>query len=101
MKTRAEQLVENMAQAYPYGVFAVDTAFEYIEQGGQVDIRAFREWMQTNGYWRGYFEEEPEETLRIKREDLFAYFNKYGVTSEEELSDYLWYDCGVKLIVED
>lgn len=101
MKTRAEQLVDKMLDEYTYGVFAVETAFEFIENGGQVDTSAFRIWMEANGYWRDYFEEEPEDALHIKREDLFALFNKYGITSEEELSDYLWYDCGVKLIVED
>ena len=55
MNTRAENLVLKMLDVYPYCVVNVDTAFEYIEQGGQVDVEQFRQWLEINGYWRTYF----------------------------------------------
>lgn len=55
MKTRAENLVDKMLKAYPYCVINVEVAFEFIEQGGQVSVKQFKEWLETNGYWRTYF----------------------------------------------
>lgn len=55
MKTRAETLVDKMLKAYPYCVINVEVAFEFIEQGGQVSVKQFKEWLETNGYWRTYF----------------------------------------------
>lgn len=101
MKTRAEKLVEKMTQAYPYGVFAVETAFEFIENGGQVDTSAFRIWMEANGYWRDYFTEEPDDVLSFKRSELDIYLQKYGVSTEEELDKKLWYEYGVILKIVD
>lgn len=101
MKTRAEQLVDKMLDEYPYGVFAVDTAFEFIENGGQVDITAFRLWMEAEGYWRSYFEEEPDEVLSITHSQIPEYLVKYNVSDVEELEDYLWYDCGIALKITD
>lgn len=101
MKTRAEQLVEKMLDEYPYGVFDVETAFEFIENGGQVDTSAFRLWMEVNGYWRSYFEEEPDEVLSITHSQIPEYLVKYNVSDVEELEDYLWYDCGITLKITD
>lgn len=55
MKTKAENLVGKMLKAYPYIVVNMETAFEYIEQGGQVNVKQFKEWLETNGYWRTYY----------------------------------------------
>lgn len=55
MKTRAERLVDMLVSAYPYCVVNLETAFEFIEQGGQVNVEQFKEWLETNGYWRTYF----------------------------------------------
>lgn len=55
MKTRAENLVDKTLREYPYCVVNVETAFEFIEQGGQVNVKQFKEWLETNGYWRTYF----------------------------------------------
>lgn len=55
MKTRAEKLVDKMLEAYPYCVINVEVAFEFIEQGGQVSVKQFKEWLEMNGYWRTYF----------------------------------------------
>lgn len=55
MKTRAERLMDKMLAAYPYCVVNVKTALEFIEQGGQVNVKQFKEWLETNGYWRTYF----------------------------------------------
>ena len=99
MKTRAEQLVDKMLDEYPYGVFAVETAFEFIENGGQVDTSAFRLWMEVNGYWRDYFAEEPD--VKIKRSELDIYLQKYDVSTEEELDEVLWYEYGVTLKIVD
>lgn len=55
MKTRAENLVDKMLTAYPYCVVNLETAFEFIEQGGQVNVEQFKEWLEINGYWRTYF----------------------------------------------
>ena len=101
MKTRAEQLVDKMLDEYPYGVFAVETAFEFIENGGQVDTSAFRIWMEANGYWRDYFEEDPDCVFPIKRSELFQYLQRYGVTTEKELSDELWHKYDVILKIVD
>lgn len=56
MKTRAESLVDKMFMAYPYVVVNMETAFEFIEQGGQVNVKQFKEWLEINGYWRTYFD---------------------------------------------
>lgn len=55
MKTRAEKLIDKMLKEYPYCVVNVETASEFIEQGGQVSVKQFRDWLMTNGYWRTYF----------------------------------------------
>lgn len=55
MKTKAENLVGKMLKAYPYIVVNMETVFEYIEQGGQVNVKQFKEWLETNGYWRTYY----------------------------------------------
>lgn len=55
MKTRAENLVTKMLRAYPYCAVNVKVAFEFIEQGGQVSTKQFKEWLMMNGYWRTYF----------------------------------------------
>ena len=55
MKTRAEKLVDKMLEVYPYCVINVEVAFEFIEQGGQVDTKQFKKWLEMNGYWRTYF----------------------------------------------
>lgn len=55
MKTKAENLVGKMLKAYPYIVVNMETAFEYIEQGGQVNVKHLKEWLETNGYWRTYY----------------------------------------------
>lgn len=101
MKTRAEQLVDKMLDEYPYGVFAVETAFEFIENGGQVDISAFRIWMEANGYWRDYFEKEPDDVLKIKRSELSHYLQSYGCADEDALDKTLWYEYGVTLKIVD
>ena len=101
MKTRAEKLIEKMMDEYPYGVFSVETAFEFIENGGQVDTSAFRIWMKANGYWRDYFTEEPDDVLKIKRSELDTYLQKYGISTEEELDKKLWYEYGVTLKILD
>lgn len=41
MKTRSENLVDKMLMAYPYCVVNVETAFEFIEQGGQINVEHF------------------------------------------------------------
>lgn len=41
MKIRAENLVGKMLMTYPYCVVNVETAFEFIEQGGQVNVEHF------------------------------------------------------------
>ena len=97
MKTRAEQLVDKMLDEYPYGVFAVETAFEFIENGGQVDTSDFRTWMEANGYWRDYFEKESEDVFKIKRSELSHYLQKYGCADEDDLDKKLWYEYGVTL----
>lgn len=101
MKTRAEKLIEKMMDEYPYGVFSVDTAFEFIENGGQVDTSAFRIWMEANGYWRDYFEKDPDCVFPIKRSELSQYLQRYGVTTEKELSDELWHKYDVILKIVD
>lgn len=101
MKTRAEKLIEKMMDEYPYGVFSVEVAFEFIENGGQVDTSAFRIWMEANGYWRDYFEEDQYCVFPIKRSELPHYLQRYGVTTEKELSDKLWHKYDVILKIVD
>lgn len=55
MRTKAEILMDRMLMTYPYCIVNVKTAFEFIEQGGQVDVKQFKEWLETNGYWRTYY----------------------------------------------
>ena len=39
--------------------------------------------------------------VRVKRSELDATVQKYGLNSEEELREYLWFNCGTVLIVEE
>ena len=55
MKTGAESSMDKMLKAYPYVVVNAETAFEFIEQGGQVNVEQFKEWPEINGYRRTYF----------------------------------------------
>lgn len=55
-KTKEKKLIERMMSAYPYCVVSTKAVSEYIGQGGQVDVDAFRAWMQANGWWRTYYD---------------------------------------------
>ena len=39
--------------------------------------------------------------VRVKRSELDTTVQKYGLNSEEELREYLWFNCGTVLIVEE
>lgn len=39
--------------------------------------------------------------VRVKRSELDATVQGYGLNSEEELREYLWFNCGTVLIVEE
>ena len=41
------------------------------------------------------------EELKVKRSELSAVIQKYGLNSEEELREYLWFNCGTALIIEE
>ena len=41
------------------------------------------------------------DELRVKRSDLEATLQRYGLDSEVELREYLWFNCGVVLIIEE
>lgn len=56
MKTRSERLMDMMLSEFPFIALNVDTCFEYIEQGGQVNCIEFKNWLVANGYWREYYE---------------------------------------------
>ena len=56
MRTRAEILMDRMLKAYPFCVIYGEVAFEYIEQGGQVDVEQFKEYLKNEGYWEEYYE---------------------------------------------
>lgn len=56
MKTRSERLMDMMLSEFPYIVLCADICQEYIEQGGQVNCIEFKNWLQTNGYWKEYYE---------------------------------------------
>lgn len=101
MKTIAEQLVKKMLDAYPYGIFTIESAFEFIENGGQVNTSAFRIWMETNGYWRDYFDKEPDDHLTIKSAELSHYLQTYGCADEEDLDKTLYYEYNIALKIVD
>ena len=39
--------------------------------------------------------------LRIKRSNLDAVIAGYGLNTEEELREYLWFNCGIALVIEE
>ena len=41
------------------------------------------------------------DEVKVKRSELDATVQRYGLNSEEELREYLWFNCGTVLIVED
>ena len=41
------------------------------------------------------------DEVKVKRSELNATVQRYGLNSEEELREYLWFNCGTVLIVED
>lgn len=41
------------------------------------------------------------DELRVKKSELDATVQRYGLNSEEELREYLWFNCGTVLIVEE
>ena len=41
------------------------------------------------------------EELRIKRSELDAVIERYGLNTEEELREYLWFNCGTALVIEE
>lgn len=55
MKTKTEILMHKMLKAYPYCIVNLKAVSEFIEQGGQVNVKQFKEWLEINGYWRTYF----------------------------------------------
>lgn len=41
------------------------------------------------------------DEVKVKRSELDATVQRYGLNSEEELREYLWFNCGTVLIVEE
>lgn len=41
------------------------------------------------------------DEVRVKKSELDATIQRYGLNSEEELREYLWFNCGTVLIVEE
>ena len=41
------------------------------------------------------------DEVKVKRSELDATIQRYGLNSEEELREYLWFNCGTVLIVEE
>ena len=41
------------------------------------------------------------DELRVKRSDMEATVQRYGLDSEIELREYLWFNCGTVLIIEE
>ena len=41
------------------------------------------------------------DEVKVKRSELNATVQRYGLNSEEELREYLWFNCGTVLIVEN
>lgn len=39
--------------------------------------------------------------LKVKRSELDAVIQRYGLNSEEELREYLWFNCGTALVIEE
>lgn len=41
------------------------------------------------------------DELRVKRSELDATVKRYGLDSEVELREYLWFNCGTVLVIEE
>lgn len=41
------------------------------------------------------------DEVRIKPSEVEATVQRYGLNSEDELREYLWFNCGTVLIVEE
>ena len=41
------------------------------------------------------------DELKVKRSNLDATVQRYGLNSEEELREYLWFNCGTVLVIEE
>lgn len=45
--------------------------------------------------------EDPSSDLVIRKNEIEKYCKKYNCSNEKELDKYLWFECGVRLVIKD
>lgn len=101
MKTRAELAIEKLQEVYVNANPSVEVAFEFIEQGGQVDdIEDFREFLKDESYWLEWWDNKDKE-FHVQRHQLPLLMEEHHCNSEAELVEVFEHYHQTVLVVED
>lgn len=101
MKTRAELAIEKLQEVYVNANPSVEVAFEFIEQGGQVDdVEDFREFLKDESYWLEWWDNKDKE-FHVQRHKLPLLMEEHHCNSEAELVEVFEHYHQTVLVVED